>query len=260
VPELAELELYRAAMGPVLQRTIADVDVADPHYLKRGLTPAQLASVLRGGQFSGIRRLGKLLLFRTSPNGHVVGVHLGMTGHLLLDGEDPADFELLPQHGRASWDRVAFLFGDGGDLRVRDRRRLGGVTLDPDLSSLGPDLLELSLSQLASALGTSRAPLKARLLDQSRVAGVGNLTADEALWRAGLDPARPAGTLTPTEVRTLHRSLLATATRSIAQGGSRSGAFAAMRHPGGRCPRDGTALERRQIGGRTTWFCPQHQR
>src|SRR5205085_10121976 len=117
----------------------------------------------------------------------------GMSGRLLVDGTAGVE-ELLYSSNRAleAWDRFAIRFVNGGDLRMRDPRRLGGVELDPDESRLGPDALSLTPKQLATALNGSTAPLKARLLDQARVAGVGNLIADEALWRAGLDPARPA--------------------------------------------------------------------
>ncbi|HZT96931.1 MAG TPA: hypothetical protein VFB34_08850 [Chloroflexota bacterium] len=131
--------------------------------------------------------------------------------------------------------------------------------LDPDLKRIGPDIQGLTYSQLESALVGSSRPLKGRLLDQSRIAGVGNLTADEALWRAGLDPSRPAGSLDRNELRRLYRSLSGTARRSMKRGRTRAGPFAAARTHGGRCPRDGTLLTRRSIAGRTTWSCPSHQ-
>src|SRR5204863_944976 len=108
------------------------------------------------------------------------------------------------------WDRFALRFArpHGGDLRVRDPRRLGGVELDPPEARLGPDALTIAPAALAAALD-SAAPLKARLMDQARIAGVGNLAADEILWRAGLDPTRPARSLTPNERRRLHRHLRA---------------------------------------------------
>jgi len=113
---------------------------------------------------------------------------------------------------------------------------------------------------LRRALAGSRAPLKARLLDQAHLAGVGNLTADEALWRAGLAPHREAGSLSPAEHRRLHRHLAATLGDLIARGGSHTGDLMPARTPGGRCPRDGAELRRETVGGRTTWWCPAHQR
>jgi formamidopyrimidine-DNA glycosylase len=134
------------------------------------------------------------------------------------------------------------------------------VLLDPDVSGLGPDAATVATSALARALEGSKAPLKARLLDQSRVAGIGNLIADEVLWRAGLSPFRPAGSLSPAEVRRLHRHLGRTVHDLIERGGSHQGDLMEERRPGGRCPRDGWELTRSVVGGRTTWWCPRHQR
>jgi formamidopyrimidine-DNA glycosylase len=96
-------------------------------------------------------------------------------------------------------------------------------------------------------------------MDQARVAGVGNLLADEILWRAGLDPERPAGSLTPNELRRLHRHLGPTIRRLLERGGSHTGDLQPHRAAGGTCPRDGEPLVRRTVGGRTTWSCPRHQ-
>src|SRR5688500_3941082 len=128
-----------------------------------------------------------------------------MTGRLLVDGSAGID-DLVYGSARdeASWDRVTFRFADGGDLRIRDPRRLGGVQLDPDEAALGVDATTITTAGLRDALARSTAPLKARLMDQARLAGIGNLTADELLWRASLDPARPAGSLTEPELRRLH--------------------------------------------------------
>src|SRR5690606_7502787 len=118
----------------------------------------------------------------------------GMTGRLLVDGGAAIDrLEYSSDRNDPGWDRFVLTFREGGDLRLRDPRRLGGIELDPDESRLGPDALGLTPAQLRRALDGSAQPLKARLLDQARIAGIGNLLADEILWRAGLDPARPAG-------------------------------------------------------------------
>jgi formamidopyrimidine-DNA glycosylase len=143
---------------------------------------------------------------------------------------------------------------------MNDPRRLGGVVLEPDTGVLGPDALAVTPGQLAAALQGSVAPLKARLLDQSLVAGLGNLLVDEILWRAGIDPVRPAGSLPTEEVRHLHRHLRATVRRLLDAGGSHLGRLQTSRLRGGRCPRDGAPLQRRTIGGRTTYSCPRHQR
>jgi formamidopyrimidine-DNA glycosylase len=118
----------------------------------------------------------------------------------------------------------------------------------------------VGVAELRRALAASRAPLKAVLLDQARVAGIGNLLADEILWRAGLDPRRAARSLDPAEVRALARTIRATVGTLTRRGGSHTGDLGPERTPGGHCPRDGTALERATVGGRTTWWCPVHQR
>jgi formamidopyrimidine-DNA glycosylase len=209
---------------------------------------------------SGVRRIGKLLLVDVDGDGPVVGLRFGMSGRLLVDGTaGVSDLSYAGNRELEAWDRFVVVFDDGGDLRMRDPRRLGGVELDPEEARLGPDALTVTPSGLARALGASTAPLKARLMEQSRLAGVGNLAADELLWRAGLDPARPAGSLSPAEMRRLHRHVRSTMADLLARGGSHTGDLMAARHPGGVCPKDGTPLARRTVGGRTTFSCPRHQ-
>jgi formamidopyrimidine-DNA glycosylase len=160
----------------------------------------------------------------------------------------------------ARYDRFGLVFSDGGHLRVRDPRRLGGVQLDPAETGLGPDAGAVTAGPLRAALASSRAPLKTRLMDQSRLAGIGNLIADEVLWRAGLSPLRAAGGLSPNELRRLHRHLRAAVAELGARGGSHTGDLMNERRPGGVCPTDGRPLKRATVGGRTTWWCPWHQK
>lgn len=256
-----------------LGRRIAGVDAPDAWYLKRGVDSEMVRAALVGRSFAAARRIGKLLLLDVAgddigdglgdeiDDGPVLGLRFGMTGRLLVDGLAGVD-RLLYSSGQEleRFDRFLVRFADGGDLRMRDPRRLGGVELDPDESRLGPDALGLGLAALRDALAGSEAPLKARLMDQSRIAGVGNLIADETLWRAGLAPARAAGSLTPAELRRLHKHLAGTVADLIGRGGSHMGDLLPVRGPGGVCPRDGTPLRRDTVGGRTTWWCPQHQR
>ena len=184
-----------------------------------------------------------------------------MTGRLLVDGAGPIEkLEYSSARQEPAWTRFALRFEGGGDLAVVDPRRLGGVVLDPSLDHLGIDALEVRERDLRRMLGASRAPLKAWLLDQSRVAGIGNLLADEILWRAGLDPARPAASLDPHEVTVLHRTLGRTVRLLTKRGGSHTGDLQVARVRGATCPRDGAPLQRRTIGGRTTYSCPVHQR
>src|SRR5690606_29518216 len=164
--------------------------------------------------------------------------------------------------GRTSpaWDRSARRCAAGTELRGRDPRRLGGVSLAPDEDRLGPDALTAGRDDVAAALGSSRAPLKARLLDQSRLAGIGNLLADEILFRAGLDPARPAGGLADGEVDALHAAIREVLADLGARGGSHTGDLREAAALDGLCPRDGALIVRRRVGGRTTLSCPVHQR
>ena len=261
MPELAEVDAYRRLAANALGRRIAEVVAPDAWYLRGGIDADVLSGVLVGRRFVDARRVGKLLLLDTDKDGPVLGLRFGMTGRLLVDGTAGVD-ELLYSSNREleRWDRFGVRFVDGGDLRIRDPRRLGGVELGPPEDRLGPDALTVTLEDLAQVLGRSQAPLKARMLDQARLAGVGNLAADEILWRAGLDPGRPAGTLSPKEVERLHEHLVATLADLIAKGGSHTGDLQSERQPGGVCPTDGTPLVRRTVGGRTTYSCPKHQR
>ena len=261
---MIEVEAYRAlAERAALSRPIVAVETPDAWYLKGGLS-AEGLSVLIGSHFSAARRRGKLLLLGTSgpdeEEGPVLGVRFGMSGRLIVDGTPGvAELRYASNEPLERYDRFGVTFSDGGHLRVRDPRRLGGVQLSPAEAALGHDAATITLAQLTGALAGSRAPLKARLMDQSRVAGVGNLIADEVLWRAGLSPERPAGSLTPAELRRLHRHLRAALLDMTARGGSHTGDLMEERRPGGVCPRDGRPLRRATVGGRTTWWCSWHQ-
>jgi formamidopyrimidine-DNA glycosylase len=260
MPELPEVQYYQDLADAVLGRTIAKVDAPDAWFLKGGTTAAGLRRALVGRTFTGTRRIGKLLLLDTDGGGPTLGLRFGMTGKLVVDGRAGVDDLIYSSNvANTAWDRFRVRFAEGGDLRIRDPRRLGGVQLDPDEDRLGPDARTVTLAQLRHALA-SAAPLKARLMDQAHLAGVGNLIADEALWRAGLDPVRRADSLDGAESRRLHRHLLRTVEDLIDRGGSHNGDFLPHRLPGGVCPRDGAPLVRRTVGGRTTWSCPQHQR
>lgn len=259
VPEMIEVEEYRRVAERAVGRTIADVVAPDDWYLKGGATARDLAEALGDRAVTGTRRVGKLLLLDT--DGPTLGLRFGMTGRLLVDGAGPIEkLEYASGRDDPSWTRFRLRFADGGDLQVVDPRRLGGVLLDPGLDHLGPDALALKPASLRGALAASRAPLKAWLLDQGRVAGIGNLLADEILWRAGLDPAREARSLDSTEVATLHRHLRRTIRLLTTRGGSHTGDLQVARVRGATCPKDGTPLQRRTIGGRTTYSCPLHQR
>ena len=259
MPEILEVERYRQAAEVVVGRTIVEVVAPDAWFLKRGLLASELRALLPGCSVSGLRRRGKLLLVDT--DGPVIGLRFGMTGRLLVDGGVALDgLQYGPERTDPGWHRFGLRFSPAGSLVIDDPRRLGGVELWPDVDALGPDALSISLRQVSAALAGVRAPLKAALLDQHRVAGLGNLLVDEILWRAGLDPARPGASLTTDELRLLHGTMRRTLRQLTRRGGSHTGDLQAERVPDGRCPRDGTPLERRTIGGRTTYSCPAHQR
>jgi len=236
--------------------------LGDRRFVRGHSSPRILTAALRGVSFTAARRHGKLLVFDMGQPGsrRSLGLRFGMTGRLLLDGRAGIDRLIYASEREVSaWDRFTVAFRDGGRLVVRDPRLLGGVELDPDESLLGPDALSVTPAELRRALGHSEVALKARLMDQHRLAGVGNLIADELLWRASLAPHRRAGSLTPAEHRRLHRHLGSTLAELIRRGGSHCGDLMPERVPGGRCPRDGAELVRSTVGGRTSWWCPRHQ-
>lgn len=256
MPELIEIETYRRQAEPVVGRTIEAVPTLDPLGL-RDRDPDEIRTELLGTTIIGTGRIGKLLLLET--DGPTIGLRFGMTGRLIVD--DRAEIDRLEYGGQRddpAWDRTVVEF-DEGSLRVRDPRRLGGLELDPDVERLGPDAATVTSDDLASALAGSTAALKSRLLDQRRIAGLGNLLVDETLWRSGIDPGRQAGALTEPEIARLAAAVVDTIDDLTGRGGSHTGDLQPARVRGAACPRDGAPLDRRTIGGRTTYSCPDHQ-
>lgn len=258
MPELIEVEAYRRHAAQVVGRTIAAAPVLDPLGL-RGADPDVVRHELVGLEIESADRIGKLLLLRT--DGPPLGLRFGMTGRLLVDGAANIDGLLYGGQGDdPAWDRYVISFHDGSDLRIRDPRRLGGLEVDPDVTRLGPEASTVTADELAAALAGSRTALKARLLDQSRLAGLGNLLVDETLWRAGIDPARTCDAVETDEVPVLARAIRDTVAELTRRGGSHTGDLQPARAAGAHCPRDGSPLERTTVGGRTTYRCPRHQR
>ena len=246
MPELPEAERARTTIerGALLRR-IVGVDDGDS-YVCRPHAPGEIADALVGRELTAARRQGKAMWVETSDDGPALGLHLGMAGRIAVD-EEPAP---------RGWDRFVLHFEDGGRLALRDKRRLGRARLEPDLAALGPDAAEVGRDEFRARVGRGTAPLKARLMDQSVVAGVGNLLADEILWRARMNPRRPANDLADEELDALRRAIRAATRDAIAKGGAHTGRLNPQRVRGGRCPRDRTELERATIGGRTTYWCP----
>lgn len=257
MPELPDVEgrkryLARFAEG----RRICHVRVLDGQVL-RGTTPQALGRAVHDRCFAHPERRGKWLLART--DGPTVVLHFGMDGELAWStGPGTPD----------RFDRVVFDL-DGGRLAYRTRRKLGGVWVargDDEIARvtgpLGPGAETLDRDALAALLGGRRGGLKAALMDQSLLAGLGNELTDEILWRACLHPGRAAGGLDGGELDRLHRALSGVLRTSLRHGRipALEGWLESVRgQDEPRCPRCGAPVERLQVGGRTAYVCPADQ-
>lgn len=262
MPEGVEIEIYRRAAERALDREIMQVDAGDPWFCKDGTTPEELVDALSGVVFTAARRRGKLLILDHDGGeaGGSLGVRFGMTGRIIVDDRAPIDnLEYSSDRNDPAWDRFVVHFADGGSLRIRDPRRLGGVTLRPQEERLGPDAFSITAGELDRRVFVGDVAIKGRLLDQTRVAGIGNLIADETLWRASIDPAAPAGSIDRRGRRRMLHHLRAVLADFLGDGGSHTGRLQPHRHRAGVCPKCGSSLDRRTIGGRTTFSCPRHQ-
>jgi len=275
MPELPEVETVRARLEPKLVgRRFEHVGIFDPR-LTRPADPAGVAAELEGERVAALDRRGKYLIVRFE-SGRVLLIHLRMTGQLLhANGGRPPAGDV---HRRA-----VVKLDDGSDVVYRDVRRFGTWQLldEDDLLSylaqrIGREPLVRSFTskRLGEALEGRRAPLKSALLDQRRLAGVGNIYADEALWRARLHPLRPAGELSAEEIAALHRGIRAALRAGIARQGATLSNYRTPDGSPGRmqeefrvygregepCERCGTPIEKIRAGGRGTWYCPSCQR
>jgi formamidopyrimidine-DNA glycosylase len=271
MPELPEVESARLVIERgALGRVIADVDDSDT-YECRPHHPGDLRQALLGRRLTAAHRRGKSMWCDTSGAGRsrtpgpALGIHLGMSGKIVIanaDGQeiDGGDYW---ERGRAPGDyrysRFSLSFTDGGSMLLVDPRRLGRVRLDPDVEALGPDAREITLGQFRAALARGRAPVKARLLDQEAIAGIGNLLADQALWLARINPARSVADLSRNEVLRLFRAVRRAIERAMAGGGVHILSVIDFRRPGAQCPRDGAPMVSGTVGGRTTWWCSREQ-
>jgi formamidopyrimidine-DNA glycosylase len=271
VPELPEVETARTLIADqALHRRIVDVDDSDS-YVGRPHAPGELRSALTGRSLTAAHRRGKTMWLETSGTpdaaqpGPELGIHLGMSGRIVVtapdgtvaEGGDPNRYNTRPRN--PVWNRFTLRFADGGSLVLLDPRRLGRVRLDPDIGALGPDATEVTRAQFRALISKGTIAVKARLLDQSKIAGVGNLLADEILWQAKVSPLARVGSLTPAQVSRLYRALKSVVDAAIAQGGAHTGDVIAARHPGGTCPRDGAPMVHGTVGGRSTWWCSREQ-
>jgi formamidopyrimidine-DNA glycosylase len=273
VPELPEVETVRTSLEPVLLgRTFERVAIDDPR-LTRPFDPQAVARELEGERVASVERRGKYLVVRFE-SGRVLLVHLRMTGSFR---HVPAGVPADGPHTRA-----VVRLDDGSDVTYRDVRRFGTwllvepSELDTYLAArLGEEPLARGFgpAALAARLANRRAPLKAALLDQRTLAGLGNIYVDEALWRARLHPLRPANSLDADEVRALHRGIRAALRMGIARQGATlrdyaqpDGTRGSMQHEfkvygreGEPCDRCGTPISKTRAGGRGTWYCPTCQ-
>ena len=272
MPELPEVETVRRTL---LEGGLAGLSIRAARVRHADAVhwpdPERFARELAGRRISALLRRGKFLLL--DLEGRTLVCHLRMTGRLWLS--EPAEDE--PSHTH-----VVLELSDGRELRFRDVRRFGGFTLlEPDgamapalLARLGPEPEDLTQDALAEACRRRpRSPVKSLLLDQSFVAGIGNIYADEALHRGGVHPRRTCGSLSKQEqkaVRLALRSVLRDALRhrgttflDFRDGAGEPGAFQAFLRVYGReglpCRRCGTPVDKTRVGGRGTHFCPRCQ-
>jgi formamidopyrimidine-DNA glycosylase len=275
MPELPEVETARRLIADVaLGRRIAGVDDADT-FVCRPHSPGELRDALTGRTLTAAHRRGKTIWCETSgldgsagpePHGPDLGIHLGMSGRIVVtakdgwvaEGGDPPGRDAQPR--KAEWDRFTLEFADGGRLALFDKRRLGRIVLNPDIDALGPDAAEVTPAQFRALITKGSIAVKARLLDQSKIAGVGNLLADEILWQAKVAPATPVSRLRRTDVDRLYRALRSVLASALAAGGgAHTGDVIAARRPGGSCPRCGAEMVHGTVGGRSTWWCSREQ-
>jgi formamidopyrimidine-DNA glycosylase len=267
MPELPEVETVRRRLEPVLNgRKLQRATISDAR-LTRPYDPDEVAAELQGERVAAVDRRGKYLIVRFE-SGRALLVHLRMTGGFLLQ---PGTHE-----------RAVLELDDGTRVAYRDVRRFGTWLLlephevDPYIAAkLGDEPFDalFTVARLGERLEKRKAPIKAALLDQRTLAGMGNIYVDEALWRARIHPLRPAESIDRNELRRLHRAIRAALEAGIARQGSTlrdyrqpDGSSGSMQHEfkvygreGEPCDRCGTPIAKTRAGGRGTWFCPTCQ-
>jgi formamidopyrimidine-DNA glycosylase len=267
MPELPEVESARAVIEREgLGRRIADVDDSDS-FVCRPHVPGEIRHALLGGELISARRQGKSMWCQADPSlGPVtLGIHLGMAGKIVIADADGTEvdggdyWEGRRQPGDYRWARFTVIFEDGGRLMLVDPRRLGRVRLNPPVDQLGPDAQLITPAQFRAALAAGTVPIKARLMDQHRIAGIGNLLADEILWRARIHPARAVSSLTAPEESRLLRAGRDAIRAALRDGGVHTLTIIAHRRRGGTCPRDHAPMRTAAVGGRTSWWCSAEQ-
>jgi formamidopyrimidine-DNA glycosylase len=255
LPDVAGFRRYfnRYAAGGRIDR----VEVRDRSML-RDRSPQAIGRALRGRSFEEADRRGKWLIAPAS--GRLVLMHFGMTGELAWSGAGGTPH----RH-----DRLVFHLARGV-LAYRNMRKFGGVWLARDgreaeaiMGPLGPDALEVSREEFRDLLGRRRGRIKPLLMDQKAVAGVGNLLADEILWRARVNPRRPAYRLSWAKVDRTYDAMRAASKESSRHGRiprKRGWVTAVRAERDPHCPRCGTRMTKATVGGRTACWCPRCQR
>jgi formamidopyrimidine-DNA glycosylase len=271
MPELPEVETIRRGLEPAVRgRRVCDVRLtAKADRLVQRLTPAEFRRRLSGRRLEDVRRRGKYLIFSLDDGSFFVA-HLRMTGRIEIEPRQAPDGEFF---------RAAIVLDDGRELRWRDVRRFGTWEIVDDLAALedklGPEPLEdgFDVAALAAAVHGRTAPIKAVLLDQRRVAGLGNIYVDEALHRAKIHPGRPAGQLTPDEIALLHVALRSVLRKGLenfgttfrdfvnafGQEGRNAEHLDVYQRVGEPCTTCGAPIRRMLVAGRGTHFCPTCQ-
>lgn len=280
MPELPEVEVVRAGLAShVLSRPIAKVNVFNPRAVRRQEGGAdQLIGRLAGRQFSAAGRRGKFMWLTLDTPGEVLIVHLGMSGQMLVR---PADAPL------GSHTRIRVQFCDGGHLDFVDQRTFGYWLLDEwddqagvpqPITHIAPDLLDPLVAaktagevELITRMRTRARGIKALLLDQGMISGIGNIYADEMLWRSSIHGNQPANTLTIEQSEELLRHGREVLTEALAAGGTTfdamyvnvdgaSGYFeralAVYGKQGEPCPRCGEQVVREKFANRSSHRCP----
>jgi formamidopyrimidine-DNA glycosylase len=287
MPELPEVETVCRQLDPEIRgRTIERLEVLDARWC-RPMPPKTLARKVKGAEIEGLGRRGKYLLLALAGDRTLV-MHLRMTGNLVLvEGEhklDPSEGRRLYEAERSVSERhlrVRFTLDDGRELWFTDPRRFGeaflidNAKLDARFIKLGiePFSAEFTPEALGMMAANRTAPLKSFLLDQSGVAGIGNIYADEALFRARLHPLSPAGSMKPEHLEALRDAVVAALEAGIAGGGAsiddyRDGRgekgtmqdeFLVHTREGEPCPRCDGTIVRIVVSGRSTYYCPSCQ-
>ena len=260
MPELPEVETFKRYLDRTsLHQRITNVDVRDAYVLKL-VSVRELARRLKGRRFENSHRHGKHLFVRADDE-LWLRLHFGMTGSLEYLNHD----EVAPKTAR-----VIFRFANKCRLAFDDQRKFGEIELIEDMDEflqargLGPDALGISLSQFKAILGKHRGAVKAILLTQQLIAGIGNLYADEILFRARMHPATDAARLSDKDLARMFRAMRYVLEKAIAlkTDFNRLPKSWLLTHRGkrGRCPRCGRVLKSATIGGRTSWFCSHCQK